>query len=288
MKRKLANAPLVLSILHLRFSEVPSFQSKITGLMDELHGIFVELGFPEKIESKGQNIEINFNQDKQSASHITHEIFRYLFRAPGEQQIIEILKDSIILKSTKYTNFDEFHDLFNRILEKVVPLLGIDKVVMKSIGSRHVDLIVPEAQFALSDIIEPGLQTPSFSFLEASVHKHGFMRKELETGGGQSLRVVFEELPITQKRISKILPDDLIEPDKKCTLRIMGKESWASIEYSTYAILDVDHTHTFQASPLFDMDELKVATKSLHENSSNVFWSVITAQAKTLWGYEEI
>jgi uncharacterized protein (TIGR04255 family) len=288
MKKTLSNQPLVLTALHLRYSEVPGLSPMQPQLLDDLHKAMLEEGFQEKIISTADIFEASFDPSSLQIKHTNEKRNRYLFRAEGERTIVEISNTSIILKTTNYETFEKFYSMFGRLLScfaNVIP--SFNKSLIKSVGIRYVDVIVPTDEHELSDLVVSDILPPKIESILGE-HLHGTTSKTIKTDQDQSLRIVFEQLPCNDDKVYKLLPDDLGEPDQKCSIKILGSETWLSVKSPTYGILDIDHTFKFSSSPAFNLESIERATKKLYEHTSSVFWSVTTKTAQDAWGVEEI
>ncbi|MCZ5880127.1 TIGR04255 family protein [Vibrio parahaemolyticus] len=287
MKKVLEKAPLVHALIHLRFTDVPSLISLQPDLINKLHLRMIEEGFNEKIPSRAEIIEMEFDAVTQQARQKKIAKERLLFRAAGEKEIVEISESSLILKSTNYSSFKEFYDKFHRVLigcQEVID--GFEKTLLKSVGIRYIDVVVPSNGRTLSDFVNSEIQPPQL--LNTGKHLRGHSLKAIEVAANQVLIVNFEELPVHQRRVHKVLPDNLIEPDQNCGLIIDGQQDWGNVTSETYGILDIDHSYKFVGSPLFDSELVKESTEKLYKQASDIFWNVISHDAKDSWGYKEI
>jgi uncharacterized protein (TIGR04255 family) len=259
-------------------------------VINRIHEAMISVGFAEKIESNGQSVSIRFDQAKQQATQEITSVNRYLFRAAGERSIIELSKSSLIYKSTEYGTFEDFYKKFDEVLSSLVELVpSLNKSLLKRVGLRYVDVIVPDSGNTLEDFISDGLLAPKLDEpLIACKHIHGLTSKVVEVNQNKMLRVALEELPIENRSIRKILPDELVEPDQNCGLVIKGQAPWTNTSSPTYGILDIDHTFNFEASPAFSIESIREATSGLYNQSKDVFWSLIKRPALDLWGYKEI
>jgi uncharacterized protein (TIGR04255 family) len=289
MKRTLKNAPLVHAVLHLRFSEIPNLTSISPEMLKALHTRMIEEGFEEKISSHAEVIDMSFDPISQLMKHSKQTKTRTLFRAAGERDIFEISENAVVLKSTFYNTFNNFYGKFYKLLVGCTEIVGgLDKALLKSVALRYVDVIVPSEGNNLSDFVSPEILPPSLSMMDNAQHIQGITLKAIETAPGQILQVHFEELRCQERRIHKVLPDNLMEPDNKCGLVIDGQIDWLNVSSETYGILDVDHSHTFIGSPKFDIALIEKATKQLYQHSNDVFWGVISDEAKRTWNYMEV
>lgn len=287
MKKMLENAPLVHALIHLRFAEVPTLKAIKPELVQSLHDRMIDEGFPEKIESKADLVEWNYDVASQQMKHKKISRERLLFRAAGERQIVEISESSMILKSTDYDTFSNFYKRFHNLLLACIDIVPkLDKTLMKSVGLRYVDVIAPKesdklSQFVCNEVLPPALK-------EIGAHLQGHTLKTVKIAENQVLTVNFEELPTVERRVHKVLPDNLIEPDPKCGLVIKGQQDWFNVESATYGVLDIDHTYQFPLSPVFSAEEIEKATNSLYQRASDIFWDIISQQAKSAWGFKEM
>ncbi|WP_421189119.1 TIGR04255 family protein [Aeromonas sanarellii] len=284
-KRILQHAPLVHAVLHLRFSEAPSLNPISNELLKALHERMILEGFQEKIDSEANIVDVVFDPIRQQMTQNQVKRKRVLFRAAGEQDIVEILDHAIILKTTNYKGFKDFYNKFHRVLAGCLEVLsGLNSTLIKSVGLRYVDIIVPTAESPLQDFVSSELLPPSLDMVDNRVHVQGATLKVVETNPGQVLVVNFEELRSYEGKIHKILPDNLIEQDPNCGLLITGQPEWLNVSSETYGLLDVDHTHNFVRSPQFSVELIESAANELYQHASDVFWNIITEKAKSIWG----
>lgn len=286
MKKTLEKAPLVHALIHLRFAEVPALKAISPELMQELHERMIDEGFPEKIESKADIVEWHYDGKSQQMRHKKLSNNRLLFRAAGEKEIVEISDAYMVIKSTNYGTFNDFYDKFHRLLVACMDIIPkLDKTLLKSVGLRYVDVIAPTGSNTLSDFVCSEIQPPSLK--NVGEHLQGHSLKAVKVAENQVLVVNFEELSSLEGRVQKVLPDNLIEPDERCGLVINGQKDWNNVQSATYGILDIDHTYQFVQSPAFSAELVEDATRKLYQQASDIFWSVITEQAKNAWGFKE-
>jgi|SRR5690554_2782879 len=286
MKKTLATAPLVHVLIHLRFSGVAALKNISPELQKTLHESMVGEGLAEEIVSEAEQVDFIFDPIAQQMRHKKTTLKRLLFRAEGEQEIVEVSDSSIIYKTTLYTGFDAFHRKFSTLLSVLLSVIpNLEKSLMKNVGLRYVDVLVPSDNYKLRDFVSPTVLPPLFDnegeLLQARVLKVTKSEKN------QVLVVSLEELPVHNNQVYKVLPDNLIEPDDKCALIISGQASWLKVTADSYGLLDIDHTYEFAGSPKFDETDINTAVVQLYKKSSEVFWQSLSEQAKEAWGYKE-
>ncbi|MFP3977330.1 TIGR04255 family protein [Marinobacter sp. KMM 10035] len=289
MKKVLAKPPLVHAVIHLRFSDVPALTAASPELLHSLHVNMIEAGFSENIESQAELVDVMIDSATQQVKQRKESRKRYLYRAAGEQDIFEITQNTVVLKTTDYKTFEEFSGTFKKLLcicRDVI--VGLEKALLKSIGLRYVDVIAPDNEKELREFISEDILPANLRALEGRRHIHGFTAKQAETAPGQTIRVGFEELPCNDRKVHKVLPDNLLEADKRCALLISGHKEWLSVSGETYGILDVDHIKNFIGSPQFSVESVVESLAPLYEDANKVFWNAISDDAKDAWGYKEV
>lgn len=290
MKKFLEEAPLVLSVLHLEFSKIPALSVMTQEMSNSLHQRMIEEGFPERIDSQQEVVEFAFNSNNnQPPQQQTRNIHRILFRASGEMDIVQVSDHALILKTTNYQRFEKFYEKFNGAIKACIDVIpDFDKVLLKSVGLRYVDLIAPKPGASLADYISSEVLPLSLSMLDKPLQRHGKTFTQSQVNENQVINVFFEELPTVQGKVHKVLPDNLIEADPNGGLIIKGHQWWHELDSPTYGILDVDNHYSFIGSPVFDIQTLNEAIKNLYIYANQVFWGTITDEAKSAWKMKDI
>ena len=293
-KQALEKAPLIHAVIQLRLTAIPEIENISKEDMSQLHKKMIDGGFPEKIIAKFDQVSINIDTSTQATTQTNNALTRYLFRSAGQKETIELFSingtTSITLKSVSYTNFNEFYSKFDKLLSIYLDLFpNLDKALLKSIGLRYVDLIVPDRHSTLPKFVQDSVVPMSIATLNENKNLHGFSQRYVAMKSDSQLKVAFEEIPTGEhKNLTKILPDDLGEKDPTCGLMIQIQEEWTNIESPTYGILDIENIKEFQISPEIDLNDIQNVTNTLYENCSKVFWEVITDKAKETWGVHDV
>lgn len=288
-KKGLKKAPLIHSVIQLRFSTIPEIKIISEENLSKLHNKMIEQNFPEQIKAKFNQLLIKFEGSAQKTIQTETEMFRYLFRSEGEREIIEISSNeagtALTLKSGAYTDFKRFYQKFYKFLTICIEVFPkLEEALLKSITLRYVDLIVPSSEYNLSDFVQASVMPMSLDTFSQNKHLHGFSQRYVITDAGYQLKVAFEEIPTADNNmLTKILPDSLAEPDPACGLMIPLQEAWNNIKSPTYGILDIESIKEFQGSPKMNLNFIKTEINALYTDCSDVFWEVITPQAQELW-----
>lgn len=275
----LKKAPLVHVAIHLRYSQIPELTAPSSLMDTEITRKLVEVGFPEKIESKGQEIEIKADERKASST----EIYRFIFRAAGQRSCVVLTDSGIVLKTTGYETFDIFKKQFFDILEALdTTITGLSKSIIKSVGFRYTNLIAPKGGESLKDYLVSDV-LPVKNIFDEFKNNVGIYQASAMTEENQTLNFILEEVLTRDNKVSKVLPNNLIELDQNAGLLINGHEHWSQMSALKYALLDIDHFYKFPESPVYGRNVIMDRLVGLHEKANNTFYNVITGHAKTAW-----
>lgn len=280
MKKTLNKAPLVHAVIDLRFSLITELEEIETDLMKHLHPKMIEVGLIELIKSSAEEVEFMFAKDNVKRNVTTRT--RTLFRDKYQTSIVELTETSMKLKTTAYHTFEEFHDKFKKTLQAVNEVVAnFPNILMKKVNLRYIDVIVPTNSYTLKDFVGSNLMPPVFENNDKSIY--GKTIKIMKVAKNQELAVFFEELLINQNQVTKVLPDDLIEFDRDCALKIKGHNYWSNVSSMSYGILDINNTFLFEDGTTIDLSLVNKAIATLYKESKKVFWNAITATAKNEW-----
>lgn len=277
----LAQAPLIHVVAQLHFSALPRWTSEER---DALHREMIALGFPELIEASMNLVEWSVSADMEhEPQRSSKQIPRLVFKRAGEHALVELREDQLLLKTTDYVGHEAFLATWFEVLNvfsSAVP--KFESLLLHRMSLRYVDLIVPKQDEALRELVTSALLPPALPDLEAEP-LFGSTVKVVRTGEERHLRVAFEEVVAQNSRLTKVLPDDLVEHDVKCGLSIKGQAHWDSLPDGFYGILDIEHVHTTHSKPTLGSVDKAASFRQLYDEASPVFWSVVTEQAQTSW-----
>lgn len=277
----LNQAPLIHVVAQVYFSAFPRLEDDSR---DALHRKMIALGFPELVEASMELAEWSVSADlRHGPQHSSKRVPRLVFKGAGEHSLVELRDDRLMLKTTDYDGHESFLAQWFEVLEAftgVVP--GFEKLLLHRMSLRYVDLIVPKLDETLKQLVTSSLLPPALPGLEATP-LFGSTLKALRTSENCHLRVTFEEIMAQEKRLTKVLPDDLSEHDPQCGLSIKGQPHWESLAGGSYGMLDIEHIHTTREKPTLGSVDKVESFQKLYDTASRVFWSVITERALNSW-----
>ncbi|MGM1054028.1 MAG: TIGR04255 family protein [Pseudomonadota bacterium] len=277
----LKQAPLIHVVAQLHFSPLPQLEHEVH---ETLHRRLIEVGFPERVEASLEEVELSLDTAAgHEPRHASRRIPRLVFKGAGERSLVELRDDRLMLKTTDYHGHEHFLAQWFEvlaILAQVIP--GFQQVLLHRMSLRYVDLIVPKPDETLQGLVTSSLLPPALPDLEASP-LFGSTVKVVRTGEGRHLRVMFEEILSQEQRLTKVLPDDLAEHDRRCGLSIKGQPHWGEVIGDGYGLLDIEHVHTASDKPALGAVDKAEIFRQLHEKTSRAFWGVITEPAVRSW-----
>ncbi len=296
VKKKLRQAPLVHAVIHIKVTTVPSLSAMSEELENTIHARMIKEHFPEKIISTANTHQFFFEAAADKEPEVKQNKKtekRLLFRASGGQKLIEISSlengiTSIIFKTTNYIGHDDFFNDVNNLLQSLLETVpDLSSSLLKSTSIRYINTLVPKSGHGLSEFVSEGVLPLALTKFQNKSHVIGVSAKQIKTAENQTLNVRFEELRSLQSKVTKVLPDDLLEQDQKCGLTINGHDDWRSMTSETYGMLDIDHSCIFIDSPIINKKQIMEKITELYNSSNEVFWCIISETAKEAWGYEE-
>lgn len=283
------NAPLVHVVADISFSRLPEPASDV---IERLHSELLDAGFPERIDTIRQAVEVVVSapESEQQTEQKVTQIKRLVFRNAGKTRLVEFTQNSVegtgrlILKVTDYQGKEEFFALLEQLLgifKHCLPQLG--KAALKGVALNYVDLIVPAGNQTMGELVTPEICPPQLAAVQDQKFLFGSSFRLVETAPDQRLRVAFEEVPVNNRGLTKVLPDHLAEHDKRCGLSIQAKEHWWNIPTETYGILDTQHICQLQQSPQLQEFDILGKFRELQATCSSVFREVTTETAIASW-----
>ncbi|EIU7001868.1 TIGR04255 family protein [Vibrio parahaemolyticus] len=243
-KKSYLHAPLVMSLIDVRVAELPKFSSD--GKHDELYEELSSIGFkiPVKEVQTELQIQVPRSSNSAEAKHSTKEIERWVFLDVSKTTSVYVSSRNIAIKTTKYTNHEDFTQQFEQVIdavEKVFP--GIKNGAITRIGTRYINLLMPKKGFTINDYMQsswlPNSTDTSLPF-EASEGFHNRVLMNYETSQG-NLRVDSNLFNPKDGSPFVVLPTDIMD-GQDTGLEIAGQPWWSESinDKVPYVILDID------------------------------------------------
>lgn len=280
---KLRSSPLVYVLTVLEFSPNPHISKLVNEELANLTGKLLEAGYPDRIISKHQLIEFQIGNEE-SFSPIVRNPQRLVFRAAGEMSAVHLSENTLALITTNYKKFEDFSTEFNKILNIINDTVkDQNKTVLKAIGLRYINLICPQDQKVLKSYFRNNISPAKLDILGEAKDKYSISTSSVQLTDSDKVTIKIEELYAPEGMVHKVIPEELFEPDTKAGLIINGYQHWNNIFSKQYALLDIDQQHTFNGSPLFDVDSVLCRQKQLHDYNEKVFLDTVSKEALDEW-----
>ena len=242
-------------------------------------------GFPEPILSQGDVSEMHINSVTEHVERRRQKNIRHIFRSPGEKSMVVLTPNTLEVRSADNTSPHELCDIFLSVLQVCIDNIpDFSAVLVKTVGVRTVDLFVPKAGQSLGMLVDaailPGTPPDTANFRTV----HALSARRMSDSKGGELAYVFEVLPFVRGQVQKVLPEDLVDPDRSCLLAIRGRDHWRGSEVEDYGMLDTQYLRGFPSQSL-DKDAIASVLAELRTQAGSLFWGVVTDFAKGDLGY---
>lgn len=277
----LKQAPLIHVVAQLNFSALPQLEHAD---IVALHGKLAAIGFPDMVEASMDEVELSFDANiEPSPQRISRKIQRFVFKAEGNRSLVEFRKDQLVLKTTNYSGHNNFLKQWFEVVAICSECLSSFKqALLQDMTLRYIDLIVPKEGEELQTLIKESLLPPGLSVLDAD-SLFGSTTKIMRTAANRQLRIGFSEITAYEQRLTKVLPDDLTEHVLSCGLSIKALSHWEKLVAPSYGLLDVEHKYVASNKPALAHVNIEGEFQQLYQPISNVFWDLITDEAKSSW-----
>lgn len=247
--------------------------------MTSLHDSMIRLGHEDLIESNYNITEHQIDTKTNQLLTKSSSVKRTVFRASKEMSIVEINSDKLIFKTSDYHGHERFFEVFESVVRAMEEYSSqFRSCLMKSITLRYVDAITPTNGYVLEDFLDNF--KPVSVPLDNDLQKSSKISYFTKTSECSYLISEMEEVSPRNGRVIKLLPIDLMEKDKRCAMRLPKKDAWENLGEKNYAVFDIKHVHTFEASPKYQKDVLMETIRDLHKPTSDIFWSTLSEIAK--------
>ncbi|WP_081786123.1 TIGR04255 family protein [Halomonas sp. BC04] len=277
---RLSQAPLIHVVAQVHFSEVPPYEE---AALNQLHRSLMSAGYPERLNGHLEEVEWSFEMsDGASPKQRKRRFPRFVFKGPGQRRLVELRHNCLIFKVTDYSGHQTFLSEWNEVMGLVSSVIPeMTNALLHSLSLRYVDLVVPKERETLRELVSVALLPPPLPDVDGNA-LFGSTLKAFDTGDGRHLRVTFEEIQPQRQRLTKILPDDLIEQVPEFGLSIDGLPHW-QVVHGAYGLLDIDHVYTASNTPAVGDCEMPDIFRKLHEQTHKAFWGLISQQAIESW-----
>jgi uncharacterized protein (TIGR04255 family) len=285
-KKRLKKAPLVLVQAQIHFSDLPLQALGTEQELENLHKAMIKMGFAERIDAEVVEIGFQFNPEEAKDGYVQlkqqkKNSKRLVFRGFGRTQSVELTSNRLIIKNTRYKDYEQFSTDIRAILEKFTDHLGdLENVLIKQASIRYIDVILPSKENELFDYIQPNLLPFHPEFSEATV---GMSQSIAKTGEHRFMIIMAEEVQAAPLGYpGRWLPVDMLESDQRAVL-VLNPFLDSYQQGKNYGILNIDHRLDFPETPKWQQQEIMQHLDDLYALSSQFFWDAVTDIAKREW-----
>lgn len=251
----LARSPLVLVLVQVRFPKRLFQEAELEGFRKECDA----LGYPLFHEGLFQAFGIGGNGEERTKRSRWDLLDRF------KCWNIVLTQDFLLLQTTKYVGFADFLDRWRAILDAAHRELGV--ALIERLGLRYVDLVQPSPGERISDYVDSGFAGYEPGRGSIFTREQHVAATVLRSDKGQMLVRVLPALSHFPPDMDSLHLNGLREPTPGAVF------------------LDFDHSSTDVLD--FDPALVATATTGLHDAHDQLFQTITTSHAMTVWGRED-
>jgi len=261
MGAKMKNAPVFYALAQVKFNPIAQMESYVPNLQEKLR----RNGYPDfrkEVVQVGLTVR---RLDKEEPEVKGQQHIQWSFMNAQKDEGYLLSADSLVFHSTVYETFDVFSDRLLECLSLVHE--AVELAYIERIGLRYLDAVVPEADDAIEDYLNPSLLGLSLS-IDGEL-KHSFSETLSQIGGG----TLVARSVITEGGLA--LPPDLFP------LKLQVQPRFSEMAGKT-AVLDTDYFVKKRFD--FGLDMVKEQFLRSHGIIDRAFHLSITDHARRVWG----
>jgi uncharacterized protein (TIGR04255 family) len=265
------DAPVFFTIGQVQHNPILSLESYLPTIQESMR----KAGYPDF--KRGSLISLEFSgagiggESQQVASPTPTKVERYAFLDSTQSKAIILHPKSVSFETNTYEVFEAFlPELLNglTILSETVGGLSYSE----RIGLRYVNAVAPKHEERVDEYLVPELRGLPANFPNG-VFRYSFTESLLEDSANHQVltRAVIQNSPLSY-------PADLqLEP-------VRPQERFSNIS-GEHATLDIDGFILERRT--FDLSDIKLRLKTLHDLNHDCFQASITDYARKAWGYKK-
>ena len=252
----LSRTPLILVLAQIKVSPIERIADYFPLFQDRIR----KEGFPKLMKRAYETHEI---QGGDQIKVQRREQWEFINSAMTASLLLD--SESLVCQTTDYRSADDFLSMLIRaakIFQEVVEPTSVERI-----GLRYLDLIEPEEDAPLSELVSPSLR--GFDFSAEGKRLVHVSEDLLNTGPHRKIRIRY-----TEAESGVALPSDMIGPRGISFRR-------DPVRNSPYGLLDFDHFD--ETSFDYDPTRIEESTGELHDLLDISFRKLTTDTARELW-----
>lgn len=263
---KLSKQPLALVLIQIRFSPFMNMKDYIPQIQEKL----LPLGFVNCRENPSLEVRITPN------GPVATDSKQWVFTSFDGYQSVILDSKQLTYQTSDYDVFETYYAKYQQICDVLVSSASSfeTSVLIQRLGLRYVDRIIPlDNNDSIDSYINDGFRVNQASIFGSAkkictISQAG----EVNIFGDKKGAIVFR---ITQGEKGLFLPPDLMPNPPK-----MKKE--VKID-QIIGLLDIDHSYNAIGPEKYDRDFLENMFYSMHDNSHDLFMSIVSEEGKEKW-----
>ena len=264
----LPNAPLIYTIASVGFPPVPDMNA-----FEPLFHTLIRDTYPLRNEVAIGQMQFDLSPEGMKLSQTVTTVWQ--FSEPRKGTAVVLSPTSISLHTAEYRDNRSFIESFRKVLTQLTSISGIGIAWTGASAIRYVDLVLPQGDIPLDQLLKPSVLPPHFTDVAELV-------------AGDSLHIASYRSPQADVRFqvlrnpAAVLPVDLASP-------LIALNGWMRDRPSMeFAVVDTECSRRFPDATPMDvpqvcahMHELRRVAKSIFEEIGTEIGKQIWAEAKT-------
>jgi len=280
MSDKYSNAPLVYVTASIRTSALPKLTKDQTANIEQS---LIKKGFIHSALGISTTFTLGQMQaegikEASTLSDVSSEETRKAFFSEDKITCLIIDTHGFEWRTSNYSKYPEFRKSFSELLKMLISLVdSFGSVVIQELTLSYSDIIAPMPGRKLSDYFARDSHILPLSFFERFTdhQQAGILQVNRVTKPNERINILLEQLPTSDGKVTKLLPDIMLEPEKDFGMPIRVKDEWSkNIENRKYYALLLTQASslvTFKLEQYFKIDLFE----SIHDLTSKTFKSLI-------------
>lgn len=262
---KLSKQPLALALIQIRFSPFMNMKDYIPKIQEKL----LSLNFTESQVNPCLEVKITSNGPMASESE------QWLFSSADDYENVILDSKQLTYQTTSYGGFENYYTKYQKICDALVSSAPAFErtVLIQRLGLRYVSHIIPSNDDSIDSYIYEGFrinQASVFGTAEkiCTISQAG----EVNIYGDKKGIIVFR---ITQGEKGLFLPPDLLPNPPKMQNELP--------QNCVIGLIDIDHIYNISSQEKYNRKLLENWFEGMHENSHNLFMSIISNEGIEKW-----
>jgi len=253
----------------------------------------IKSGLSKMVISESQAMSFNIDNNIKTAEGITptvSKVKRYGFFSQDSMESLILDQDTIEFRTANYSDYRALCTRIESILSKLCEIVdAFGYITTEELLLTYADLISPFKGRVLSDYFNEGSGVLPLSILkgdENDLQQLGHIEVNRVVAPTKRIFVSLEQIPVIEGKVTRYIPNSMIEPDPNFQMPLMIQSEWLDIKGKHYGLLMTEAAIILKV-PLNELDYTKNC-ESIHILTKETFNNLINKDVCDVdWEYSE-